>query len=79
MITAEEMGCEMSRKSCVHPKTGIKEVDVAIVNYRKWFIHYWDYLYEIVVNSIIWENLPKSVNKRYLEVILAEKGYALFF
>lgn len=79
MITAEEMGCEMSRKSCVHPKTGIKEVDVAIVNYRKWFIHYWNYLYEIVVNSIIWENLPKSVNKRYLEVILAEKGYALFF
>lgn len=78
-IIAEEMGCEMSRKSCTIPRTGLREVDVAIVNYRKWYTHYWDYLYGITVNSIIWENLPNTVNKRYLEVTLAEKGYALFF
>lgn len=69
----------MGKRACYTPRTGVKEVDNAIVDYRRWFTHYWDYLYEIVVNSIIWENLPKTVNKRYLEVSLAEQGYALFF
>ena len=45
---------------------------LALMFYKNW-------LYELTVNSVIWENLPITVDPMFLEQTLTEKGYALFF
>lgn len=43
------------------------------------YISYFERLTELALSVFKWENLPDSVNERFLELTLLEKGYALFF
>lgn len=43
------------------------------------FLYYYDYLREIAMTRFKWENLPETVDERYLEKILLERGRAIFF
>lgn len=52
--------------------------------YSQWVndVNYWDYynqLKELAINEFEWLNLPDTCDARYLELILFEYGYALFF
>lgn len=61
------------------PRSSINQVDESLELNQKTYQYYFNYLYGLTVNSIIWEDLPTTVNKRFLECTLSEKGYALFF
>lgn len=61
------------------PRSSFNPVDESMVLNQKTYDFYFNYLYGLVINSIIWENVPSTINVRFLEVTLAEKGYALFF
>lgn len=43
------------------------------------FIYYFDMLKNLAINSITWENLPDTVNERFMELCLIDKGYCLYF
>ena len=43
------------------------------------FIDYYSRLKELALNVFQWENLPPSIDERFLELTLYEKGYALYF
>ena len=50
----------------------------AIGNTRDYNYFYYSLL-EVAISRFKWNNMPESVNKRYLETILSCKGRALFF
>lgn len=50
----------------------------AVLNNRTFWAWY-DRLKEIAITSFKWENLPESIDKRFLEMQLYEKGMAVFF
>lgn len=43
------------------------------------FVNTFFRLEEIAINRFKWKNLPASVDERFLELVLFNKGYALFF
>lgn len=43
------------------------------------YLSYFEKLSELAMSVFKWENLPDTVNERFLELTLFEKGYALFF
>lgn len=43
------------------------------------FIDYFNRLQELAINMYKWENLPDTVNERFLEYTLHQYGYAVFF
>lgn len=46
---------------------------------NKTYIDYYNRLMELALNVFEWENLPPSVDERFLELTLYEKGYCLYF
>lgn len=46
---------------------------------NKTFIDYQNRLMELALNVFEWENLPPTVDERFLELTLYEKGYCLYF
>jgi hypothetical protein len=46
---------------------------------NKWYNHYYDYLCSITFQLFEWENLPDSVDPRYLEMTLHRFGYVGFY
>lgn len=55
---------------------------------RKWesairndisYLHYYQYFKLLWMNVFKWVNLPKSIDARFIELTLFEKGYGLFF
>lgn len=49
-----------------------------IMNHRT----FWDYYYrllELSVNLFEWENIPETIDPRFLELTLIERGYAVYF
>ena len=61
------------------PHSAKSMVDVTMNLYNKWYNHYFDYLYGLTINSIIWENLPLTILPSLLEQSCVDKGYVLFF
>lgn len=43
------------------------------------YSQYYENLFELVTSSIAWENLPKGISARFLEVTLASRGGICFF
>lgn len=43
------------------------------------YIDYYQRLMEFAINMFEWRNLPSSVDERFLELTLYEKGYCLYF
>lgn len=46
---------------------------------RNTFTDYFNRLFELAINMFKWENLPETVDERFLELALCEKGYCLYF
>lgn len=46
---------------------------------NKTYIDYYNRLMELALNVFEWENLPASVDERFLELSLYEMGYCLYF
>lgn len=46
---------------------------------RNTFTDYFNRLFELAINMFKWENLPDTVDERFLELALCEKGYCLYF
>lgn len=61
------------------PRSAKSMVDITMNLYNKWYNHYFDYLYGLTINSIIWENLPLTILPSLLEQSCVDKGYVLFF
>lgn len=43
------------------------------------YLHYYYYFKNMALNMYKWENLPPTVDERFLELTLFEKGYGLYF
>ena len=67
----------MSREYRVD-KTKIKCTKTDLMNSRS-YINYYERLKNIAMNMFEWQNLPDSVDVRWLEWCLFEFGYCLFF
>lgn len=61
------------------PRSSVNQVDESLLMNMETLNYYKNYLYELTLNSVIWEGLPESVNPQFLEQTLIEKGYVLFF
>lgn len=46
---------------------------------QRWYLHYYRYLCSIAYQMFEWDGLPESVDPRYLEMVLHNKGYVGFF
>lgn len=46
---------------------------------NKWYRHYYTYLTSLAFQLFEWENLPDSVDPRYLEMTLHTHGYVAFY
>ena len=62
----------------MRPKSG-DPFNLAVKSNDLTFVNTFFRLEEIAVNRFKWNNLPPSVDERFLEMVLFNKGYALFF
>lgn len=60
-------------------RDGWKNRIKARVRNQRTFIDYITRLEELYINMWEWQNLPDTVDARYLELVLCEYGYALYF
>lgn len=61
------------------PRQFINQVDESMNLNDLTYDFYFNYLYGLTVNSILWDGLPDTVSQRFLEVTLTEKGYGVWF
>lgn len=44
-----------------------------------WYVHYYRYLTQLAISMFEWQNLPETVDERYMELCLYAQGQAIFF
>lgn len=65
-------------ENILNAKPCIRNINFERLN-RNTFNDYFNRLFELAINMFKWENLPDSVDERFLELALCEKGYCLYF
>lgn len=65
-------------ENILNAKPCIRNINSDRLN-RNTFNDYFNRLFELAINMFKWENLPDSVDERFLELSLCEKGYCLYF
>lgn len=74
----------MAKKGSWRPKQFNTELN-KYVNNENNYAYYWSYrfyydlLMNIVINRFKWNGIPSTVNERYLELMLTERGAAAYF
>lgn len=62
-----------------NPSLKYKETIKALRSKGEAYCHWMSYISELAINAFKWENLPDTVDERYLEKILFETSAAAFF
>lgn len=65
-------------ENILNAKPCIRNINPDRLN-RNTFNDYFNRLFELAINMFKWENLPDTVDERFLELALCEKGYCLYF
>lgn len=65
-------------ENILNAKPCIRNINSDRLN-RNTFNDYFNRLFELAINMFKWENLPDTVDERFLELALCEKGYCLYF
>lgn len=65
-------------ENILNSKPCIRNINSERLN-RNTFNDYFNRLFELAINMFKWENLPDTVDERFLELALCEKGYCLYF
>lgn len=65
-------------ENILNAKPCIRNINSDRLN-RNTFNDYFNRLFELAINMFNWENLPDTVDERFLELSLCEKGYCLYF
>lgn len=65
-------------ENILNAKPCIRNINSERLN-RNTFNDYFNRLFELAINMFKWENLPDTVDERFLELSLCEKGYCLYF
>ena len=65
-------------ENILNAKPCIRNINSDRLN-RNTFNDYFNRLFELAINMFKWENLPDTVDERFLELSLCEKGYCLYF
>lgn len=65
-------------ENILNAKPCIRNINSERLN-RNTFNDYFNRLFELAINMFKWENLPDTVDERFLELALCEKGYCLYF
>ena len=55
------------------------QFDISAVKNTKTFQFYYNRLTELALSTFEWLNIPETIDERFLELVLNENGYALFF
>lgn len=65
-------------ENILNAKPCVRNINSERLN-RNTFNDYFNRLFELAINMFKWENLPDTVDERFLELALCEKGYCLYF
>lgn len=65
-------------ENILNAKPCIRNINSERLN-RNTFNDYFNRLFELAINMFKWVNLPDTVDERFLELALCEKGYCLYF
>lgn len=65
-------------ENILNAKPCVRNINSERLN-RNTFNDYFNRLFELAINMFKWENLPETVDERFLELALCEKGYCLYF
>ena len=57
----------------------LTEFDISAINNTFSYVRYYLQLKELAVSMFKWENLPSTIDERYLELTLFEQGKAVYF
>lgn len=55
------------------------QFDISLLKNNRTFMFYYNRLTELALSTFEWINLPQTIDERFLELVLNENGYALFF
>ena len=65
-------------ENILNAKPCVRNINSERLN-RNTFNDYFNRLFELAINMFKWDNLPDTVDERFLELSLCEKGYCLYF
>lgn len=69
----------MSRRKRKPTGAGMPPAEQAFLANQMAYNVWYEYLYGLLLSSIIWENLPPGIPENFVEIVLNNQGYILFF